>query len=217
MARRSSKYLMPSAAAEVMTQLALHQGRRRSPLMPKCSSSQGKGLRRRGQGHQRLGLLGRTLVDGGFQPRSRVLGLAGSPGRYASIRRPCRVYYLQCMARTKWVIAGDTLEGGRGEVEGRLRRPALTVASIPIPTRLEFMLSKKGLSVPCQWTLASACHADHRVRPTGHRTWGAGFKGSPIVRSPFTFRPYEPVTIADFHGVPLVRRFARSKVNAAAS
>ena len=27
-------------------------------------------------------------------------------------------------------------------------------------------------------------------------TWGAGFKGSPIVGSPSTFRPYEPVPIA---------------------
>ena len=85
-----AKYLMPSAAAEVALARAAGPSSISAHAEVLVLTSQGYvvGV----EGHQRLGLLGRTLVDGRFQ---RILssGICGVSARYASIRRPCEAYY----------------------------------------------------------------------------------------------------------------------------
>ena len=92
----------------------------------------------------------------------------------------------QYIARTKWAIAGDTRRGDRCEVESRLRRPPIHRSR----SRLVWVHAiEKRLPARRRRTVASACHAVHRVRPTGHV--GRGLQG-----------------VADRRGAP--PRFART-------
>ena len=83
----------------------------------------------------------------------------------------------------------------------------------PAPASFAFMLSKNGylLGADGPWRP----HVMPFIAYDQLATWGASFKGSPIFAPPPSagFRPYQPVTIHS--GVPLVRRFARSKVTCA--
>lgn len=98
----------------------------------------------------------------------------------------------QYLARTNWAIAGDSREEIAAKAKAAYADHQFTD---PAPGSLALMLSKEGYLL----------HADGPWRPhvmpfvakDQVATWGAGFKGSPILPPPDTswFRSYEPVTI----------------------
>jgi hypothetical protein len=97
----------------------------------------------------------------------------------------------QYMARTKWAIAGDTLEEIAAKSKAAYADHQFTD---PDPNSFGFMLSKKGYLFPADGPWRP--HVMPIIAYDQLATWGAGFKGSPIVGGVSTFRPYEPVPIA---------------------
>jgi hypothetical protein len=97
----------------------------------------------------------------------------------------------QYLARTKWAIAGDTREEIAAKAKAAHADHQFTD---PAPGSLAFMLSKDGylLGADGPWHP----HVMPFVAYDQMATWGVGFKGSPVLGPPATFRPYEPVTLA---------------------
>lgn len=96
------------------------------------------------------------------------------------------------LARTKWALAGDT----RDEIAKKSQAGyADHQFTDPAPASFAFMLSKQGYlndGVAGPWRP----HVMPFVAYDQVATWGAGFKGSPILSpATSTFRRYEPVTL----------------------
>jgi hypothetical protein len=96
------------------------------------------------------------------------------------------------LARAKWALAGDT----RDEIAKKSEAAhADHTFPDPEPGSFALMLSKQGYlndGVAGPWRP----HVMPFVAYDQLATWGAGFKGSPILSpATSTFRPYEPVTI----------------------
>jgi len=98
----------------------------------------------------------------------------------------------QYLARTKWALAGDTLEQIAQKCQAAYANHQFTD---PAPASFAFMLSKQGYlndGVKGPWRP----HVMPFVALDQVDTWGASFKGSPILSpATATFRRYEPVTI----------------------
>lgn len=98
----------------------------------------------------------------------------------------------QYIARTKWAIAGDTLEQMAAKAKAAYASHEFTD---PAPGSLALMLSKDAyvLGADGPWYP----HVMPFVAYDQLATWAVGFEGSPILGpTPITFRPYEPVTLA---------------------
>jgi hypothetical protein len=97
----------------------------------------------------------------------------------------------QYLARTKWAIAGDTREEIAAKAKAAYADHQFTD---PAPASLALMLSKEGylLGVDGPWRP----HVMPFVAYDQMATWAVGFKGSPVLGPPPTFRPYEPITLA---------------------
>jgi hypothetical protein len=97
----------------------------------------------------------------------------------------------QYLALTKWAIAGNTLEEIAAKAKAAYGNHQFTD---PALGSMAFMLSK------VQYLLGPDGPWHPHVMPfiayDQLATWGVGFKGSPILGAPQTFRPYQPVTIA---------------------
>ena len=96
------------------------------------------------------------------------------------------------IARTKWALAGDS----RDEIARKSQAGYADGTFVPpAPASFAFMLSKEGYlndEVAGPWRP----HVMPFVAYDQVATWGAGFKGSPILSPGMaTFRRYEPVTI----------------------
>ncbi len=96
------------------------------------------------------------------------------------------------LARTKWALAGDTREEiAKKSQAGYADREFAD----PTPGSFALMLSKEGYlndGVAGPWRP----HVMPFIALDQLNTWGAGFKGSPILSpATSTFRRYEPVTI----------------------
>jgi hypothetical protein len=97
----------------------------------------------------------------------------------------------QYIARTNWAIAGDTREQMAAKAKAAYANHQFTD---PAPGSLALMLSKAAyvLGADGPWRP----HVMPFVASDQLATWGAGFKGSPVLGPGPTFRRYEPVTIA---------------------
>jgi hypothetical protein len=99
-------------------------------------------------------------------------------------------YYL---ARTKWVLEGDTREQMAQKAKAAYTSHQFTD---PAPGSFSFMLSKESYlndDVKGPWRP----HVMFFIAQSQMATWDAGFAGSPILGPPpGTFRAYEPTTIA---------------------
>ncbi len=184
-----AKYLMPSAAAEIA--LARTAG-------PSSISAHAEVLVLTKQGYV-VGvngtngwvcLVGRSWTAGFDDPEFwnwRGLG----PG---CLNPPAvRSVLPQYLARTKWAIAGDTREEIATKAKAAYADHQFTD---PAPGSIALMLSKEGylLGADGPWRP----HVMPFIAYDQLATWGAGFKGSPILGPPPSagFRPYEPLTIA---------------------
>jgi hypothetical protein len=97
----------------------------------------------------------------------------------------------QYLARTKWALAGNTREEIAKEAQAAYADHQFTD---PAPGSLSFMMSKEGYlndQVKGPWH----SHIMPFIAYDQVATWAAGFKGSPILGTSSTFRPYEPLTI----------------------
>lgn len=97
----------------------------------------------------------------------------------------------QYIARTNWAIAGDT----RDEIAAKCKAAyADHQFTDPAPGSFALMLSKEAyvLGADGPWHP----HVMPFVAYDQLTTWGAGFKGSPVLAPPPNFRPYEPWTLA---------------------
>ena len=96
----------------------------------------------------------------------------------------------QYLARTRWVVAGDTCE----QIAKKARAAYATHRfTDPAPGSFSFMLSKEGYlndQVRGPWYP----HVMPFVAHEQVTTWAAGFDGSPILAGPY-LRSYEPAVI----------------------
>lgn len=182
------KYLMPSAVAEIAL------ARTAGPLSISAHAEvlvltkQGYVVGAKGTNGW-VCLVGRSWTAGFNDPefwnwRGRGPGCLNPPA--------VRSVLPQYVARTNWAIAGDKLEEIAAKSKAAYADHQFTD---PAPGSFAFMLSKEGYLL----------HADGPWRPhvmpfiakDQLATWGAGFKGSPILPppDPSWFRSYEPVTI----------------------
>ncbi|MGA8326208.1 MAG: hypothetical protein WB757_09010 [Candidatus Cybelea sp.] len=182
-----AKYLMPSAAAEVALARAAGPSSISAHAEVLVLTSQGYVVGVKGTNGW-VCWVGRSWTAGFNDPEFwnwRGLGpVCLNPPAVRSVLP-------QYMARTKWVIAGDTLEEVAAKSKAAYADHQFTD---PDPNSFGFMLSKKGYLFPADGPWRP--HVMPIIAYDQLATWGAGFKGSPIVGSPSTFRPYEPVPIA---------------------
>lgn len=183
-----AKYLMPSAAAEI----ALARSAAPSSISAHAEvlvlTKQGYVVGAKGTNGW-ICLVGRSWTAGLDDPEFwnwRGLG----PG---CLNPPAVQSVLpQYLARTKWAIAGDTREEIAAKAKAAYADHQFTD---PAPGSMALMLSKEGyvLGADGPWRP----HVMPFIAYDQLATWGAGFKGSPILPPPpSTFREYEPVTIA---------------------
>ncbi|HXE31782.1 MAG TPA: hypothetical protein VN515_08275 [Terriglobales bacterium] len=183
-----AKYLMPSAAAEIALARSAAPASISAHAEVLVLTKQGYVVGAKGTNGW-VCIVGRSWTAGFDDPEFWNWHGLG-PG---CLNPPAvRSVLPQYLAFTQWAIAGDTREEIAAKAKAAYAAHQFTIA----PGSMALMLSKEGylLGADGPWRP----HVMPFVPYDQMATWGAGFKGSPVLAPAQSagFRPYQPVTLA---------------------